>query len=186
MAGTRASQVDGPRRRSRRVRAGVTRYRRHFPPTESRALSPTLPRSAPTASDAFDVLIVGAGLSGIGAAYYLQSQHPDRRYAILDARDDLGGTWDLFRFPGIRSDSDLHTFGYAFKPWRGGKGDPHRAPVQAQPPHLRLRVQAVAGREGDRRGRVDQGLPRRDGARPRHRPPHPLRPPRRAGGVVQP
>jgi monooxygenase len=65
-----------------------------------------------------DVLIVGAGISGIGAAYYLQKDHPDRSYAILEARGASGGTWDLFRYPGIRSDSDLHTFGYEFKPWR--------------------------------------------------------------------
>ena len=65
-----------------------------------------------------DVLIVGAGVSGIGAAYYLQREHPQRSYTILEARDATGGTWDLFRFPGIRSDSDLHTFGYEFKPWR--------------------------------------------------------------------
>ena len=65
-----------------------------------------------------DVLIVGAGISGIGAAYYLQRDHPDRSYAILEARGACGGTWDLFRYPGIRSDSDLHTFGYEFKPWR--------------------------------------------------------------------
>lgn len=65
-----------------------------------------------------DVLIVGAGLSGIGAAYYLQKEHPGRTYAILEARGASGGTWDLFRYPGIRSDSDLHTFGYEFKPWR--------------------------------------------------------------------
>ncbi|MDG5484904.1 flavin-containing monooxygenase [Mycolicibacterium gadium] len=65
-----------------------------------------------------DVLIVGAGISGIGAAYYLQKEHPDRSYAILEARGATGGTWDLFRYPGIRSDSDLHTFGYEFKPWR--------------------------------------------------------------------
>ena len=65
-----------------------------------------------------DVLIVGAGISGIGAAYYLQKDHPDRSYAILEARGATGGTWDLFRYPGIRSDSDLHTFGYEFKPWR--------------------------------------------------------------------
>ncbi|KUO16479.1 flavin-containing monooxygenase [Streptomyces dysideae] len=65
-----------------------------------------------------DVLIIGAGLSGIGAAHHLQSAFPYRRYAILEARDALGGTWDLFRYPGIRSDSDLHTFGYEFKPWR--------------------------------------------------------------------
>ncbi|MGU3497455.1 flavin-containing monooxygenase [Mycobacterium sp. C31M] len=65
-----------------------------------------------------DVMIVGAGISGIGAAYYLQREHPARTYTILEARDATGGTWDLFRYPGIRSDSDLHTFGYEFKPWR--------------------------------------------------------------------
>jgi monooxygenase len=66
-----------------------------------------------------DVLIVGAGLSGIGAAYHLQSKLPGKTYAILEGRDAIGGTWDLFRYPGIRSDSDLHTLGYAFKPWTG-------------------------------------------------------------------
>ena len=65
-----------------------------------------------------DVLIVGAGISGIGIAYYLQRDHPGRSYAILEARGASGGTWDLFRYPGIRSDSDLHTFGYEFRPWR--------------------------------------------------------------------
>ncbi|MGX5185115.1 flavin-containing monooxygenase [Streptomyces avermitilis] len=72
---------------------------------------------APTGTEHIDVLIVGAGISGIGAAHYLQSEHPQRGYAILETRGALGGTWDLFRYPGIRSDSDLHTFGYAFKPW---------------------------------------------------------------------
>ncbi|WP_099023975.1 flavin-containing monooxygenase [Mycolicibacterium palauense] len=65
-----------------------------------------------------DVLIVGAGISGIGAAYYLQTRRPGTSLAILEARGAIGGTWDLFRYPGIRSDSDLHTFGYEFKPWR--------------------------------------------------------------------
>jgi cation diffusion facilitator CzcD-associated flavoprotein CzcO len=69
-------------------------------------------------TETLDVLIVGAGISGIGAAYYLQRDHPHRSYAILEARAALGGTWDLFRYPGIRSDSDLHTFGFEFKPWR--------------------------------------------------------------------
>ena len=69
----------------------------------------------------FDVLIVGAGISGVGAAYYLQRDNPDKRYAILEARGNSGGTWDLFRYPGIRSDSDLHTFGFAFRPWTGKK-----------------------------------------------------------------
>jgi monooxygenase len=68
-----------------------------------------------------DVLIVGAGVSGIGCAYHLQASQPGRSYAILEAREATGGTWDLFRYPGIRSDSDLHTFGYRFKPWLGEK-----------------------------------------------------------------
>jgi monooxygenase len=68
--------------------------------------------------DSVDVLIVGAGVSGIGAAYYLQRDHSGRSYAILEGRGASGGTWDLFRYPGVRSDSDLHTFGYEFRPWR--------------------------------------------------------------------
>lgn len=64
-----------------------------------------------------DVLVVGAGISGIGAGYHLQDKCPDRSYAILEGRDDIGGTWDLFRYPGIRSDSDMYTLGYSFKPW---------------------------------------------------------------------
>jgi cation diffusion facilitator CzcD-associated flavoprotein CzcO len=68
-----------------------------------------------------DVLIVGAGVSGIGAAWHLQQRHPGKSYAILESRLDLGGTWDLFRYPGIRSDSDLYTFGYQFKPWTDDK-----------------------------------------------------------------
>ena len=69
----------------------------------------------------FDVLIVGAGLSGIGAAHHLQQKCPGRSYAILEGRDAIGGTWDLFRYPGIRSDSDMYTLGYAFRPWREAK-----------------------------------------------------------------
>ena len=66
-----------------------------------------------------DVLVVGAGISGIGVAYHLQRDCPNKSYAILEARDAIGGTWDLFRYPGIRSDSDMHTLGYRFRPWRG-------------------------------------------------------------------
>ena len=65
----------------------------------------------------FDVLVVGAGLSGIGAAVHLKMLCPERSFAILEARERLGGTWDLFRYPGIRSDSDMYTLGYRFKPW---------------------------------------------------------------------
>ncbi|PGH16526.1 hypothetical protein AJ79_01631 [Helicocarpus griseus UAMH5409] len=65
----------------------------------------------------YDVLIIGAGISGINTAYRVQSEHPSYKYAILEARDAIGGTWDLFRYPGIRSDSDLFTFGFAWNPW---------------------------------------------------------------------
>ena len=68
-----------------------------------------------------DVLIVGAGLSGIGAAYHLQTDCPQKSYAILEARESIGGTWDLFRYPGIRSDSDMYTLGYSFRPWEQAK-----------------------------------------------------------------
>ncbi|MFD1788783.1 flavin-containing monooxygenase [Sphingomonas floccifaciens] len=66
----------------------------------------------------FDVIVIGAGLSGIGASWHLATECPDLTHLILEARDDLGGTWDLFRYPGIRSDSDMHTLGFRFKPWR--------------------------------------------------------------------
>jgi cation diffusion facilitator CzcD-associated flavoprotein CzcO len=68
-----------------------------------------------------DVLIVGAGLSGIGAAWWLEKECPGKTYAILEQRDAIGGTWDLFRYPGIRSDSDMYTLGYAFRPWTDAK-----------------------------------------------------------------
>src|SRR3954471_24429599 len=69
----------------------------------------------------FDVIIVGAGLSGIGAAYRIKTECPTQRFAILEARDTIGGTWDLFRYPGVRSDSDMFTLGYPFHPWKAAK-----------------------------------------------------------------
>ena len=68
-----------------------------------------------------DVLIIGAGLSGIGAGYHLTTHCPDKSFAILEGRSSIGGTWDLFRYPGIRSDSDMYTLGYSFRPWQQGK-----------------------------------------------------------------
>ena len=89
--------------------------------------APTSPAAAETegqsraAVEHFDVLLVGAGLSGIGAAWHLRRFCPGRSYAIFEGRDAIGGTWDLFRYPGIRSDSDMYTLGYSFRPWEEAK-----------------------------------------------------------------
>ncbi len=88
-----------------------------------------------------DVLIIGAGLSGIGAAYHLMQQCPNKRYAILEGRASLGGTWDLFRYPGIRSDSDMYTLGYNFKPWT----DPQAI---ADGPSIRRYIEETAEENG--------------------------------------
>lgn len=69
----------------------------------------------------FDVIIIGVGISGINAAHRVQTQLPGLRYAILEARDSIEGTWSFFRYPGIRSDFDLYTFGFPWKPWTGKK-----------------------------------------------------------------
>ena len=91
----------------------------------------------PTARSDFDVLIVGAGLSGIGAAVHLQKDCPDRSFVIIEGRDAIGGTWDLFRYPGIRSDSDMYTLGYKFKPWKEAK-------AIADGPHIRAYIHETA------------------------------------------
>ena len=88
-----------------------------------------------------DVIVVGAGLSGVGAAWHLQERCPDRSYAILEARHAIGGTWDLFRYPGIRSDSDMHTLGYNFRPWTDPK-------AIADGPSIRAYVEATAREAG--------------------------------------
>ena len=90
-----------------------------------------IPHREDTQAEPLDVLIVGAGLSGIGAAAMLQQRCPGKRYAILEARDAIGGTWDLFRYPGIRSDSDMYTLGYAFKPWVDAKAIADGAAIRA-------------------------------------------------------
>ncbi len=84
----------------------------------ARFLQQAMPRTAP---EALDVVIVGAGLSGIGMAVHLQQSCPGKTFTLLEARPRLGGTWDLFRYPGVRSDSDMYTLGYHFKPWREAK-----------------------------------------------------------------
>jgi cation diffusion facilitator CzcD-associated flavoprotein CzcO len=84
-----------------------------------------------------DVLIIGAGLSGIGAACHLRRECPDKTFAILEARDAIGGTWDLFRYPGIRSDSDMFTLGFSFRPWR-------EAMAIADGPSIRKYIRATA------------------------------------------
>ena len=94
----------------------------------------------------FDILIVGAGLSGIGAAWHLNRDCPGKNYAILEAREAIGGTWDLFRYPGIRSDSDMYTLGYDFRPWREQK-------AIADGPSI-LRYVRDTAREGDIERRI--------------------------------
>jgi cation diffusion facilitator CzcD-associated flavoprotein CzcO len=88
-----------------------------------------------------DVLIVGAGISGIGAACHLARESPGKSYAILERRSAVGGTWDLFRYPGIRSDSDMYTFGYRFRPWRDAR-------MLADGPSIRAYVEATAAEYG--------------------------------------
>jgi monooxygenase len=82
-------------------------------------------------SEFVDVVIVGAGISGISAAWHLQQNSPNKSYLILERRDDLGGTWDLFTYPGIRSDSDMFTLGFRFKPWRSAKAIADGASIKA-------------------------------------------------------
>lgn len=89
----------------------------------------------------FNVIIVGAGLSGVGAAHHLQKNCPSKSFAILEARDAIGGTWDLFRYPGIRSDSDMFTLGYGFNPWQEAK-------VIADGPSIKSYVNATAKEYG--------------------------------------
>ena len=88
-------------------------------------------------AEGIDALVVGAGLSGIGAAVHLQKHCPERNFAILEGRDRLGGTWDLFRYPGIRSDSDMFSFGYQFRPW-------HELKILADGPSIRQYIRDVA------------------------------------------
>ena len=144
--------------------AGSSRQRSSHEAGSSRQRSS---REAPEPIQHVDVLIIGAGISGIGAAYYLQKNNPDKTYTILEARDTTGGTWDLFRYPGIRSDSDLHTFGYEFKPWRDehaiASGDKilsylrQTAAENAIDPHIRFhhKVLGAAWSSADARWLVD-------------------------------
>lgn len=81
--------------------------------------SATLTRPTTKAVEHFDVIIVGAGISGVGGAYHLSKQRPNDSYVVLEAQENFGGTWLTHKYPGIRSDSDLYTFGYRFKPWTG-------------------------------------------------------------------
>ena len=133
------------------------------------------PQLATESPEHVDVLIVGAGLSGIGAACHLQSECPGKSYAILEARERIGGTWDLFRYPGIRSDSDMYTLGYAFKPWKGGEVDRRRRPrswtTSARPPGRTASTGNIRFTPSRRAGRVVESAERagRSRSQRRHR-----------------
>ena len=113
----------------------------------------------------FDVLIIGAGLSGIDAAHHLQKLCPQKTYVILEQRERIGGTWDLFRYPGIRSDSDMLTMGYSFRPWTSpnaiSPGDAIRdyitdtAHDEGIDNHIRFRHKITARHLVDRRPPLD-------------------------------
>ena len=103
-----------------------------------------------------DIIIIGAGLSGIGVAHYVETELPGKTYAILETKSRMGGTWDLFRYPGIRSDSDMHTMGYAFKPWKDAK-------AIADGPSILSYVKETAREDGsDQKIRYDHKVLRAD------------------------
>ncbi len=91
----------------------------------------------------FDMIIVGAGIAGVGSAYHMQTQAPGKTFVVLEAKDSFGGTWHTHRYPGVRSDSDLHTFGYRFKPWRG-------TPIATGPEILNYMAVVIAENDLDR------------------------------------
>jgi monooxygenase len=105
-------------------------------------------------SEQTDVLIIGAGLSGIGAACQLRRQHPDRSFVVLEARAAIGGTWDLFRYPGIRSDTDMHTLGFGWRPWNQRRAIAAGADIRAYlqdtaeafgiPQHIRFQRRVIS------------------------------------------
>lgn len=117
-------------------------------PAPARAAADPAPAD-PGGPEHVDVLVVGAGLSGICAGHYLQAECPWATYAILEARDAIGGTWDLFRYPGVRSDSDMFTLGYPFRPWRSDR-------MIVDGPSIRSYIRETAAEEGiDRHVRYD-------------------------------
>jgi len=95
-----------------------------------------IPSPKPLTGEHFDVLIVGAGISGIGSAHHLREQCPDKSFCVLEGLESFGGTWLMHRYPGVRSDSDLFTFGYRFKPWRG-------APIASGPEILKYMGEVI-------------------------------------------
>ena len=99
--------------------------------------------SDPTRTEHVDVLIVGAGISGVGAAHHLLEQCPDQTFVVLETKSSFGGTWLTHRYPGTRSDSDLYTYGYRFKPWTG-------APIAAKDEILKYLSEVVEGEGLDR------------------------------------
>jgi len=129
----------------------------------------TLTRPAATTAEHFDVLIVGAGISGVGGAYHLFTQRPGTSYVVLEGLENFGGTWWMHRYPGIRSDSDLYTFGYRFKPWVG-------APIASAEEILKYMGEVIEENDLGKHIRYGHRITRRPG-----RPPTGAGPSRRCG-----
>src|SRR5579872_589459 len=116
--------------------------------TERATLAETAPQ---TTTEHFDVLIVGAGISGVGAAYHLTKQCPGTSFVVLETQESFGGTWHTHRYPGIRSDSDLYTFGYRFKPWTS-------APIASAEEILKYMGEVIEENDLDRHIRYDHKI----------------------------
>ena len=113
-------------------------------------------KTSPRATEHFDVLIAGAGISGVGAAYHLTTQCPGTSFVALEAQKTFGGTWTTHRYPGIRSDSDLHTFGYRFKPWTS-------APIASAAEILKYMGDVIEENDLARTSAISTPSPRRNG-----------------------
>src|ERR1700737_237988 len=121
-------------------------------------MTATTVQAAPSMTEHYDVVIVGAGISGVGAAYHLTKQCPGTSFVVLETQESFGGTWLTHKYPGIRSDSDLFTFGYRFKPWTG-------APIATAEEIRRYMGEVIEENDLARHIRYGHSIPRARGRR---------------------